>query len=75
VHLSGNLILDSIKFQIRQHLQPRKRIKDLYDKINVPDDADEDELSKEKSKKLDLSEGIKNKLKKYDESEAIGGGK
>ena len=38
VHLSGNMITDETKKKIREYMRPRKRVKDIYDHINNPDD-------------------------------------
>jgi hypothetical protein len=38
IHISGNIISDETKFKIREFMRPKKRIKDLYDRINDPDE-------------------------------------
>ena len=38
IHLSGNLITDETKQKIREFMRPRKRVQDLYDMINDPDE-------------------------------------
>jgi len=43
--------------QIRQLMQPRRRVKDLYDKINEPDSGD-DETTKGKEGSLHISKAI-----------------
>jgi len=70
IHLSGNLISDEVKKKIRDHLQPRKRVKDLYYQINDPDS--EDEVTTTQQSKLNLSTAIQQKLVKYAQQEAMG---
>lgn len=41
VHLTGNFVTDETKRKIREHMKPRKRIKDVYDLINAPEDEKE----------------------------------
>jgi hypothetical protein len=38
IHLTGNLITDETKQKIREFMHPRKRVQDLYDMINEPDE-------------------------------------
>jgi len=66
VHLTGNFITDETKKKIREYMKPRKRIKDVYDLINAPDDEREDaEIPKVQIGNIDIGAAIKAKLQKY----------
>lgn len=43
-------------------MQPRQRIKDMYEKMNAPDSDDEDVGNNPNSYNFDLSAAIKEKL-------------
>jgi hypothetical protein len=65
VHLSGNIIRDDIKKEIRDIIKPSKRIKDIYEEMDHPDDdADEGETHYKKFNSA-LSEALKFKLEKF----------
>lgn len=47
-------------------MQPRKRIKDVYDLINAPEDEkDDSDIPRVKIGNIDLGAAIKEKLQKY----------
>ena len=51
-------------------MKPRKRIKDVYDLINAPDDEREDaEIPKVQIGNIDIGAAIKAKLQKYSTNE------
>jgi len=49
--------------KIREFMRPRKRIKNLYDQINNPDEVNDDALFKIGN--IDLTAAIAAKLKQY----------
>eukprot|EP00347_Sterkiella_histriomuscorum_P021600 403333417 len=72
VHLSGNIISDETKKKIREYMRPRKRVKDIYDQINNPDeDVDKSDIPRQVSNfNIDLAAAIKEKLSKYQKRDA-----
>ena len=67
--MSGNLITDQYKKKIREILRPRRRIKDVYDLINNPDDKGEIKIQENKNLNIDLEAAIESKLRNYNNSE------
>ncbi|CDW82841.1 UNKNOWN [Stylonychia lemnae] len=71
VHISGNLINDDTKKKIRDYMRPRRRVKDLYDQINNPDDeAETSDIPKATNSNIDLRAAIQYKLMRYQKQEA-----
>jgi hypothetical protein len=67
IHLSGNFITEETRQKIREFMRPRKRIKNLYDQINNPDEVNDNPLFKIGN--IDLTAAITAKLKQYQEGD------
>lgn len=67
IHLSGNFITDETRQKIREFMRPRRRIKDLYDQINDPDEVKDNPVLKIGN--IDLTAAIAAKLKQYQEGD------
>lgn len=59
--MTGNVVNDETKHKIRMYMRPRRRMKDLYDQINDPDE--DDDKPKFEVAHFDLAKAIKEKSK------------